>query len=79
VCLRLAYFSLGKYREAVESYRKALELDPTNAAIRDSLSAAEIKLREHVVSQPPSMSQTPPVITLILILILTLTLTFHRV
>jgi tetratricopeptide (TPR) repeat protein len=47
----LAYFSLGKYREAVESYRKALELDPTNTAIRDSLSAAEMKLRE-ITSQP---------------------------
>jgi small glutamine-rich tetratricopeptide repeat-containing protein alpha len=65
--LGLAYFSMGKYREAVESYRKALELDPTNTAIRDSLGAAEIKLREFVspsqqtFQNPPSGNRPPNV------------------
>lgn len=45
--LGLAYFSLGKYREAVEfGYRKALELEPSNAAAKESLAAAEAKIAE---------------------------------
>lgn len=47
----MAYFSLGKYKEAVEQgYRKALEIEPTNAAVKESLSAAEAKIRELVMT-----------------------------
>jgi len=44
--LGLANFSLGKYSEAVAKYKRALELDPTNVTIKQSLDSAEKKLRE---------------------------------
>eukprot|EP00026_Physarum_polycephalum_P010426 Phypoly_transcript_10590.p1 GENE.Phypoly_transcript_10590~~Phypoly_transcript_10590.p1 ORF type:complete len:421 (+),score=97.55 Phypoly_transcript_10590:24-1286(+) len=44
--LGLANFSLGKYSEAVTNYKRALELDPTNVTIKQSLDSAEKKLRE---------------------------------
>jgi len=44
--LGLANFSLGKYTEAVTNYKRALELDPTNVTIKQSLDSAEKKLRE---------------------------------
>jgi small glutamine-rich tetratricopeptide repeat-containing protein alpha len=44
--LGLANFSLGKYAEAVTNYKRALELDPTNVTIKQSLDSAEKKLRE---------------------------------
>jgi tetratricopeptide (TPR) repeat protein len=43
--LGLAYFSLGKFNEAVEAYRKGIELDPTSQALKESLAAAESKLK----------------------------------
>lgn len=43
IFFRLAYFSLGNYTEAVQSYKQALELDPNNATLRESLEAAEKK------------------------------------
>jgi small glutamine-rich tetratricopeptide repeat-containing protein alpha len=44
--LGLAYFSLGRYEEAVEQYKKGLELEPNSVSIKESLAAAEQKLRE---------------------------------
>jgi len=44
--LGLANFSLGKYPEAVANYKRALELDPTNVTIKQSLDSAEKKLAE---------------------------------
>lgn len=45
--LGLSYFSLGCYKDAVESYRRAVELDKGNAAYRESLNKAELKLAQH--------------------------------
>lgn len=44
--LGLSYFSLGKYQEAVEYYRKALLLEPGSETLKASLDAAEKKLTE---------------------------------
>lgn len=43
---RLAYFSLGQYADAVEQYRKGLDLEPNSTSLKQSLSAAEKKLNE---------------------------------
>jgi len=44
--LGLSYFSLGKYQEAVEYYRKAVLLEPGSDSLKASLEAAEKKLTE---------------------------------
>jgi len=51
--LGLAYFSLGKYKEASDAYRRAVELDPNNTALKDSLQAAEVKYQENSGNQEP--------------------------
>lgn len=43
---RLAYFSLGRYREAVEQYDKALQLEPNSASFKESRAAAQRKISE---------------------------------
>eukprot|EP01114_Cavostelium_apophysatum_P002881 TRINITY_DN1258_c0_g1_i1.p1 TRINITY_DN1258_c0_g1~~TRINITY_DN1258_c0_g1_i1.p1 ORF type:complete len:254 (-),score=68.98 TRINITY_DN1258_c0_g1_i1:73-834(-) len=42
----LAYFSLGKYKEACDYYKKALEFEPNSASLKESLAAAEKKLKD---------------------------------
>lgn len=42
----LALSGLGMHAEAIESYRKAIELDPTNQNFRVNLEIAEEKARE---------------------------------
>jgi len=39
----LAHFSMGNYKEAVQNYRRALELDPDNVTLKESLESAEKK------------------------------------
>ena len=55
---RLAHFSLGQYKEAVDIYRKAQQLEPGNDSIKESLTIAEKKLAEKQSSSSPSV-QTP--------------------
>lgn len=43
---RLALSSLSKHTEAVEYYKKALELDPDNDTYKSNLKIAEQKMRE---------------------------------
>jgi len=57
--LGLAYFSLGKYKEAIDAYRKAVELDPNNTALKDSLQAAEVKYQETAISGSNDASFDP--------------------
>lgn len=51
-----AYFSRGQHADAVEAYRKALEIDPSNASYRSSLQIAESRLK----SQQSSASAAAP-------------------
>ena len=39
-----AYFSLGKYQEAVEAYEKGIALDPNSELMKQSLATAKSKL-----------------------------------
>jgi len=55
--LGLAYFSLGKYKEAAEQYEKALEYEPNSQSIKESLAAAEKKISE---SSPSASSSATP-------------------
>ena len=48
---RLAYFSLGRYHEAVHSYERAVELDPTNETIAQSLEIARKKDAEKLAAE----------------------------
>lgn len=50
----LALFSLKRYQEAVDSYKKALELDPSNVTSQQSLAAAEQKLQAQNESETSS-------------------------
>jgi small glutamine-rich tetratricopeptide repeat-containing protein alpha len=43
---RHAYFSLGRYSEAASAYEKAVELDPSNASLKSSLSTARSRASE---------------------------------
>jgi tetratricopeptide (TPR) repeat protein len=50
------YFGIGLYREAIDSYRKAVELDPSNATFLSSLAKAEKALgQENSESAPPAL------------------------
>jgi len=40
------FFSLQRYQEAVEAYKKALSLDPTNQALKESLTQSEAQLQQ---------------------------------
>eukprot|EP01100_Stratorugosa_tubuloviscum_P003677 TRINITY_DN1895_c3_g1_i1.p1 TRINITY_DN1895_c3_g1~~TRINITY_DN1895_c3_g1_i1.p1 ORF type:complete len:405 (-),score=232.35 TRINITY_DN1895_c3_g1_i1:59-1273(-) len=44
--LGFAYFSLEDYEEAINAYNKAIELDPTNNILKDSVALAKSKLEE---------------------------------
>ena len=61
---RHAYFSLGRYTEAVESYEKGVELDPTNASMKASLATAKSRLGDEdtsdVTSERESGVTSPP-------------------
>lgn len=41
LCFRLAYASMNQHQEAVNSYKKALELEPDNESYRSNLKLAE--------------------------------------
>lgn len=43
---------MNKYQEAINSYRKALDLDPENDSYKSNLKVAEQKLRD--VASPVS-------------------------
>ena len=45
---RLAHSASEQHREALECYRKALELDPSNASYQQNIEIAEQKVRETV-------------------------------
>lgn len=42
----IAYTALNDHESALECYRKALELDPTNQSYQNNLEIAEQKLKE---------------------------------
>ena len=41
-----AYFGLGRFQEAVDSYKEGLKLDPSNAQLKKGLEDAESQLDE---------------------------------
>ena len=45
-----AYFSVGKYKEAVTAYEKGLALEPNNATMKSSLATARTKARDNEVA-----------------------------
>ncbi|KAG0046111.1 hypothetical protein BGZ83_008706 [Gryganskiella cystojenkinii] len=45
-----AYFSVGKYNEAVTAYEKGLALEPNNATMKSSLATARTKARDNEVA-----------------------------
>lgn len=45
-----AYFSVGKYKEAVTAYEKGLELEPDNQTMKSSLATARTKARDNEVA-----------------------------
>ncbi|ORZ08037.1 hypothetical protein BCR41DRAFT_149922 [Lobosporangium transversale] len=52
-----AYFSVGKYKEAVTAYEKGLELEPNNPTMKSSLNTARTKARDNEVA--PSARGSP--------------------
>jgi hypothetical protein len=56
--LGLSFFSLHCYKDAVEQYRKAVQLDQSNTAYRESLTKAELKLAQHPEA-PTYATRTP--------------------
>jgi tetratricopeptide (TPR) repeat protein len=46
VFCRIAYTALNDHESAMECYRKALDLDPTNQSYQNNLEIAEQKLKE---------------------------------
>ncbi|KAF9115684.1 hypothetical protein BGX27_006928 [Mortierella sp. AM989] len=52
-----AYFSVGKYKEAVTAYEKGLALEPNNATMKSSLATARSKARDNEVA--PSARSAP--------------------
>jgi len=57
--LGLAYFSLNKFTEAVNSYKKALELDPSNESTKNSLRAAEARANDASNAPASAPGATP--------------------
>ncbi|KAI7818036.1 hypothetical protein BC939DRAFT_464109, partial [Gamsiella multidivaricata] len=45
-----AYFSVGKYKEAVTAYEKGLALEPNNGTMKSSLATARTKARDNDVA-----------------------------
>ncbi|KAF9133053.1 hypothetical protein BGW39_010743 [Mortierella sp. 14UC] len=48
-----AYFSVGKYKEAVTAYEKGLTLEPNNVTMKSSLATARTKARDNEVTPAP--------------------------
>merc|ERR1712179_425734 len=53
----LAHSSLEKHKEAVENFKKALELEPENESYKSNLQIAEDKVKSGV---SPGMGGMPP-------------------
>ena len=53
----LAHSSLEKHKEAVENFKKALELEPDNDSYKSNLQIAEDKVKSGV---SPGMGGAPP-------------------
>ena len=45
--LGLAYSSMDRHKEAVDNFKKALQLEPDNESYRSNLQIAEDKVRLH--------------------------------
>ena len=45
---RLAHSALDQHREALDCYKRALELDPSNASYQQNIEIAEQKVKEMV-------------------------------
>jgi small glutamine-rich tetratricopeptide repeat-containing protein alpha len=67
--LGTAYFNLGYYNDAVKQYSKALQLDPSNPTLKESLQKASLKaadkpdqkpLPAHLQVEETSASSPPP-------------------
>jgi len=54
-----AYFSVGKYKDAVSAYEKGLALEPNNATMKSSLNTARNKARDNEVSPAARSAPTP--------------------
>jgi tetratricopeptide (TPR) repeat protein len=54
------YYDTEAYSDAIASYRKAMELDPTNATFRVSLARAEQALKEANARSKPSTPEAIP-------------------
>lgn len=52
-------FGLERYQEAVEAYEKALELEPTNASMKQSLAAAQQKAGSLAKRESTPASEDP--------------------
>lgn len=51
----LAYCSMAKYEKAIEAYKKAISLDPTNSNFKQSLALAEAHLKQSSNAAPNSL------------------------
>ena len=49
----LAHSSLNKHKEAVDNFKKALELEPDNESYKSNLQIAEDKVSSGVTAGPP--------------------------
>jgi len=56
--LGLAHFNLGNFQESVKAYERALELEPNNGTIKESLQSAKQKANK--TQTPPSTSTSTP-------------------
>ena len=50
LCFSLAHSALNQFEEARSSYRRALELDPSNESYKTYLEQADQKCKEKAVS-----------------------------
>ncbi|KAG0350930.1 hypothetical protein BG005_009564 [Podila minutissima] len=54
-----AYFSVGKYKDAVSAYEKGLALEPNNATMKSSLATARNKARDNEVTPAARSAPSP--------------------
>ncbi|KAF9578269.1 hypothetical protein BGW38_006024, partial [Lunasporangiospora selenospora] len=54
-----AYFSVGKFKEAVSAYEKGLALEPNNTTMKSSLATARTKARDNEVAPAPRSGGSP--------------------
>ncbi|KAG0035968.1 hypothetical protein BGZ82_004889 [Podila clonocystis] len=54
-----AYFSVGKYKDAVSAYEKGLALEPNNATMKSSLATARNKARDNEVTPAARSGPSP--------------------